>query len=126
MRDFIQELLDYLVNEGVLLGAEGKDIIPDEPDRATAIYELQPSYTSPITKAQVRNFQLQTRGATYIESLNDAWNMYEKLNNPTGEAEITISGTPYVIKLRSTPYKLKTDTLQRTYFFFNFSVSVPI
>jgi len=123
MRDFIQILLDFLVAEGSIVGDPQKDIILDEPDRATAIYETTPVPTPAIARSQVRSFQVVCR-SSYDQSFNDSWNCHDSLDADDGSGIITIDGSDYKFVL-GTPFKLKKDEQQRTYFAFNLNVSVP-
>jgi hypothetical protein len=124
MIDFIDEIIAQFITDVVVPNDPTKDIILEKPNRTTAIYETRPTPTEIVNRAQKRNFQVVSRADNYDDAQTDIWACYNALTNSNGEGVVELNGNPYMIMTYQTPYKMKTDSEGRVYFFFNFTASV--
>ncbi len=126
MDDLLLDIIEYLVEEGVLEG-DGvdafRDFAPDSPDDVTIIYEYQgdPQALHEDTAVH-RSLQIVSRSKQPTTAKVKANEIHAFLS-PPGRYKKLNENRWCQLYPRQTPFKIKTDDNGRVYYGYNFGVT---
>lgn len=122
MTDLLADIKTFLVGKTIEAKLVSIDALPDDMDKAIAIYEYQGS--SPLAQIDgvSRSIQIVARSKKAAEARELARRMYGMLRSDDGIINLTADRWS-AIHLRQPPFKFKTDETGRTYYAFNMGIT---
>lgn len=122
MATLYEDLKGYFLSKALVQqGAIFSDTMMDQPNSAVAIYEYQGNSTLPQIQSATRSIQIVTRDVNAKTSKDKADALYRSLI--TEDGILDLPGRTCMIQLRQTPFKLKVDAAERTYYCFNIGIT---
>jgi hypothetical protein len=127
--NFLEELLDYIIAQGVGVATKGTDgfysTMPDDPDNLLAILEYQGTSAFLANFGQ-RSIQPNVRDANDHNARTKIWDIYNLFHKENMEERIIVlNGSRWAIfSCRQSPFKLKEDESKRSIYVFNMGVTV--
>lgn len=116
---FLEAVKAYLVGNG-FTGSISLDNLPDTPDEATGIFLF--SSPSAGDGTVTRYVQVECRAGDRLSAYNKASEMFPHFDSGPDEAKIFLTPGRWGIgRIRSRPRILKTDSLNRAVYYFEFS-----
>lgn len=123
MRDLLQEIIDYLIQQGVATEKDRdifKDHTPDQPDTCLVVREYNGGAAPWYSEASQRSVQVVARAKNSQEAMQKAWAAFSALR-PT-DSIVNYLGHPCMIHIRNTPIKIDKDERGRNVYAFNMGV----
>lgn len=121
MANLFDDFETFFVSKG-LVSVLYKDAMPDEPDQAVAIYQYGGYSPLPQVDGEVFYLQIVVRDTSAYNARLTCTTIYKSLSTSNG----IINLTPQrwcLLMMNQTPFKLKVDTSNRTYYVFNMDVT---
>lgn len=123
MADLLEDFGAYFSSAGLLSStAFGIDHMPDKPASCVAVYEYAGSNGPPQVAGSSRSVQIVVRDESSRAAKMKADEIYRALDVEDGILNLTPERW-CAIYLRQTPFKLKVDEQNRTYYAFNVGVT---
>jgi hypothetical protein len=123
MADLLEDIALFLAASGI---APNENIFtdgrPDTIDNIVSLFE----YPGPPTTGSIdildRRVQVFVRNQSYTAAREQAWAIFNLLDRPKNREIRTAEGRWMICQALQQPYKLETDSHERTVFLFNIAV----
>lgn len=122
MTDLLSDIKAFLVTKGMDGDITSIDAIGEDPDTAIALYEYQGSNPLVQIPGVDRSVQIVVRDLSAAKSKALSRKLYSYLKTEDGIINFTPSRWA-LIHLRQSPFKMKVDESNRTYYVFNVGVT---
>jgi hypothetical protein len=123
MPDLITDIETFLSN-GMTLPEVYHDTMLDDPDEVLAIYEYAGANSPyPAISANLRTFQLVVRSRSAMNARAKCKEAYDLVSSTEDDGVLNLNGRECVVATMQSPFKLKVDDKDRTYYCFNLVVT---